>query len=373
MRVVRQSKNDLLKAAETKDIVFFGAGAMALRLLSMMDIAKNVRFICDNKEHRIGTKLCGINIVHPEKLKTMDVQKTAVVITSRNYQKEIADQICQIGDFDLYFARVLVNEMLEHVAWELFDNQDMIAQVEELLIDEISRKSYKEIVGRRMVFGECDCSDIIVPGDTEYVLPQMFAEKAPEEEVIVDCGAYVGDTVELFYKHLGKRIKRIWALECGHKQLQRLEERVARMQNLPDVPEIKILPYAVSDHKELVRFYQLNSLDGSFIEKNREFIKNTKYDREAYTVETDTLDHLLPETEPVTLIKMDIEGSEYQALLGAAKLIQRYKPKLAISIYHWGKDYFRLALLIKELVPEYKIAIRHHKRTTRGTNLYAWI
>ena len=85
-----------------------------------------------------------------------------------------------------------------------------------------------------------------------------------------------------------------------------------------------------------------------------------------------TIDSLIPEDENVTLIKMDIEGSEYEAILGAKRVIQKNKPRLAISIYHSGEDYYRLPLLVKELVPEYKIAIRHHKKNHMDTDMYCW-
>lgn len=58
------------------------------------------------------------------------------------------------------------------------------------------------------------------------------------------------------------------------------------------------------------------------------------------TVETITIDTFAEQRglDKVDLIKMDIEGSEVPALIGATKTIQRHKPKLAISAYHKWDD-----------------------------------
>ena len=75
--------------------------------------------------------------------------------------------------------------------------------------------------------------------------------------------------------------------------------------------------------------------------------------------------------EKVTLIKMDIEGAELQSLKGAKRIIQHDKPKLAICIYHKPEDMVEIPLYIKELVPEYKLYIRHHSSNVSDTVLYA--
>ena len=38
------------------------------------------------------------------------------------------------------------------------------------------------------------------------------------------------------------------------------------------------------------------------------------------------------------------------------------KPKMAICVYHRLEDIWKIPMLLKELVPEYKIALRHHAR-----------
>lgn len=65
--------------------------------------------------------------------------------------------------------------------------------------------------------------------------------------------------------------------------------------------------------------------------------------------------------ELVTLIKMDIEGAEQEALLGAKRIISEYQPKLAICIYHRIEDLWEIPLLIKELNPEYHLYIRNYE------------
>lgn len=57
----------------------------------------------------------------------------------------------------------------------------------------------------------------------------------------------------------------------------------------------------------------------------------------------------------------------------AERLIKNCKPKLAISLYHCGEDYYRIPLYLKSIVPEYKFAVRHHKKNHVDTDLYCWI
>ena len=75
--------------------------------------------------------------------------------------------------------------------------------------------------------------------------------------------------------------------------------------------------------------------------------------------------------DDVTFIKMDIEGSEYQALLGAKQIIKEKVPKLAISVYHNPEDIVQIPRLILSLRKEYKFYIRHYSSTGFDTILYA--
>ncbi len=79
----------------------------------------------------------------------------------------------------------------------------------------------------------------------------------------------------------------------------------------------------------------------------------------------------VPECQDATFIKMDLEGSEMMALKGAEKIIKRNKPKLAICIYHSDQDMLEIIKYIHQLVPEYRLYIRHHSTSYIDTVLYA--
>ena len=75
--------------------------------------------------------------------------------------------------------------------------------------------------------------------------------------------------------------------------------------------------------------------------------------------------------DALTFIKMDIEGAELEALHGAVETIKKYKPRLAISVYHKPSDIVDIPAYILSLVPEYKLYIRQYSYFLGETVLYA--
>ena len=72
----------------------------------------------------------------------------------------------------------------------------------------------------------------------------------------------------------------------------------------------------------------------------------------------------------VTFIKMDIEGSECEAIKGARNIIASCKPKLAICVYHKKGDLIRIPDTILDINSEYQFYMRHKGMGILDTVLY---
>lgn len=362
-------------AIKEKKVVIFCAGEYCMRFLNRLDEYEihQISFIVDNDPDKQGISIYNIPVKEPSEIKKLPANNTVVVIASENNIPNIYKQVCEMGEFEIMVARILINDVFSQVAKELYKSQDDIIKITNLLYDEKSKWIYNEAIKRRMLYGECDFSDLIIKGDAEYRLSLAYQKELPKDEIILDCGAYNGDTLKKFVDTFGPKLKKIYCFECLVESLEKLSIVLAHIKNREYYPEVIIMPYAISDHVCKMKFAIANKQTGSFLLENREFAQSTLWDSDYVDVEVTTLDSVIPDNEKISLIKMDIEGSEYEALHGAEHIIKRWKPKLAISIYHCGEDYTRIPLYINELVPEYKMAVRHHNKNHCDTDLYCWI
>ena len=72
----------------------------------------------------------------------------------------------------------------------------------------------------------------------------------------------------------------------------------------------------------------------------------------------------------IHLIKMDIEGFEQEALCGATRIIETFKPALAIALYHKPDDIITLPLYLAQYYS--KFYIRQHGRYGFDLVLYCF-
>ena len=182
-------------------------------------------------------------------------------------------------------------------------------------------------------------------------------------DVVLDCGSEVGDSSLMFAYRAGES-GFVYCFECSElnrKYLQFNLEANSKYKN------IEIYAKAISNKSgEKITFtWEAGATRTDKLDSNEESTIEE--------AETITIDDFCEEKnlQKLDFIKMDIEGAERDALEGARKSIQRFKPKLAISGYHRDDDFFVLSNLILDIEPSYKLYIRHHSVHDNETVIYA--
>ena len=185
--------------------------------------------------------------------------------------------------------------------------------------------------------------------------------EAGEHEVFVDCGCFDGSTCFNFAGWCGhKGYDHIYSFEADPKNYEKSKEV------LSSLGKCDLYPYGTSDAKKKVYFAADAFETSSIISREDAEKRNFEGVEE---IETVALDDVLA-GKKVTFIKMDIEGAEYEALLGARKLIMENRPRMAISVYHKFEDFVTLADLVLQMHPDYRISYRHYAFDDLETVMY---
>ena len=306
---------------------------------------------CDNDPRKWGTVFNGKPVLSPEEL--VKIKNIYVLICSPqvNVIKAVGHQLNVKG-----------------IKWDLIDrvifslHSEDILKCYDLLSDVVSKKVYVELVRCRTT-GERPKPEFCF-GNPYFALPDF--EEHFSDECFVDCGAYVGDTLEQYVWKKQGIFHKIVAFEPDKGNYVALEARVERLKREWNrkQDDIMIYPYGVGEQ-------MMESGFSSYHENNGLGSKFVSCESKKETCRIVALDEMLD--VPVSFLKADIESYEYKMLLGARKILQTYRPKIAVCIYHNGVDFYSILLLLHELVPEYKFAIRHHSHNTADTVLYAWV
>ena len=220
-----------------------------------------------------------------------------------------------------------------------------------LLNDEKSRRVFKAALKFKLTE---DYTYLLEVKDD--VKKQYFDEvaKFSDEEVFVDCGGYTGDTIEAFLKAVDNKFKHIYSFEPDERNFKILTKYVEGLEQKDKIKAIKAGVY----YKSSVFYLQGEEMAIA--------CTNEATDRKVEVCAIDDVVKFAP-----TYIKMDIETFETYALLGAMESIVKYKPKLAISIYHKFDDLWNIPLLLKQWVSEYDLYIRHYECYQAETVVYA--
>lgn len=336
---------------QTEHLLLFGAGPHGQavhRYLKQQGIA--VKGFIDNDPLKQRNDIDGLPVEAPQYLNKYP--DSLVLVTARHavrpILKQLADYSVSAISFDTFFA----THHIERLA-KLRNN---------LLNDSHSKLCFDGIVKTMLTGDNGYCADV-AEADQYFALPQFFNIGSDH---YVDAGAYVGDTIERFLWAHNGIFNHIYAFEPGAVQFKAMEKRLDRLCD----------EWAIERSKFSLIRAGLGEQNGELALPSTPQLQSTSFIAAHGSGEemlpVFALDQYLQDI-PVSCLKADIEGMEMPMLRGAQETIKRYRPRMALSIYHEPTDLFEIAEYVHELVPEYKMALRQHAPLLMDTVLYCWI
>lgn len=369
---------------KSSNIVIWGTGAYGkwlLSFLTLLGINKKVCCFCDSfhddsKSDYIET----IPVYSPSKCASLF--HSATFIIASDYYEEILNSISKspYSDIDT-FVLDHDNKMLEKQLIYYTNPPDPIRVVGfnytwfpvygeadksnklKMMLDYIDA-NLADQESRDIIHNRCKT---FLTGDLSYIDKNEINSHSyfsqdfypiSSDEVLFDCGAFTGDTIEDFVTFTNKKYKKIVAFEPDEKNVKRLNAFINNK-----IENVVVIQKATGDKNGKVAF--LNN--GNMFSKT----VDVKDSSDELSVDIVRLDNYI-DYHP-TLIKMDIEGAELESLIGASQIIKTQKPKLAICIYHMPFDFYEIPKFLKSLVPEYKFKVRQHEPGFCETVLYAYV
>jgi len=228
---------------------------------------------------------------------------------------------------------------------ELRDQGDAWKKIYDSLSDDESRKTLLDVIRFRLSCDPSYMEDYAVRVKDQYFEDFMKFSA----EVFVDAGGFDGDTSEGFAERYPD-YKKIILFEPSQKNMK------AARQRLFGHRDIDYRPVGLSNAAGTLNFNQDAGSAAAVTEA------------EGSTISVDTLDSAV--LEPVTFIKMDLEGWEMKALEGSCSHIARDRPKLAIAVYHDSPDFRLVHQFVGEFGHNYKCYLRHYTQGWSETVMF---
>ena len=341
-------------------VVLFGAGDMAcyvLEYLRQQDIEPAC--LCDNSPMKQGTTLLGLPVYGYADLGTRMGRGAAYnlvisvgpeakdVIISQLAAADETNPVWYLRGYEVCGERLNGTFVEEHAA--------EFEEAYSSLADERSRQVFVNVLNARL------------SGDFRLFRavrssPQHFDADLVEltdHEVLLDVGAYTGDGITAFVERTRGRYDGIIAMEPDKQTAALLRARLAA----DNVEGVEMHEIGAWHERADLQFH-----DGRAGSSRVSAAQSSESG--GTSVAVDTVDSIL-HGRRVTYVSMDIEGAEHNALLGAKQSIGTWKPQLAVCAYHRREDLFDLPLLIRSLLPEYRLFLRHYTDDQTETVLYA--
>ncbi|RDU64789.1 FkbM family methyltransferase [Helicobacter sp. MIT 14-3879] len=231
----------------------------------------------------------------------------------------------------------------EHFRANRYEYEDIYNK----LIENRSRKEFEQIINFRLNSDFSFMRDFTFRPNEQYFEEFLGLEGV---DIFFDIGSYDGENSLEFIKR-AKNYKQIYFFEIQKNNF------INTTKNLFNYPNIKGFNIGLGEGKDII---------GVKSSKTASYLTKDSTDM----VEVNSIDNLLNNKEIIIngggqrdikiMLKLDIESSEEWALMGARNFITKYKPIIAICVYHRFDDFIRIPKLLLEFNPKYRLYFRHY-------------
>lgn len=361
------SEHSLNKILGDKKIVLYGAGdgLITFSVFVLRVYGLKPQAVLDRKL-KSGDIHFGIPAFSPDDYKPSAEEKdncvVVVTVGKREYHEEIYNSLYKLGfknivlASDIYEYHLLCRpkDLIDRGFDYYLDNKTRIMDSFNIFTDRQSHEIYACVLKTHM-------RKMVVSIPNQRLEEQYFPKNinfSKGYSRVIDCGAYVGDTVKRLNSLFGK-IDAIALFEPDLKNFRLLTDYLSK-NHYKIARDISVFPCGVYDHEVQLRFLGGNLINSIISEQGDSIIQCT------------AIDHALPNFQP-TFITMDVEGVEPEALVGAEKTIKENRPDLAICVYHAPNHLWDIPLYLNSLRLGYKFYLRNYTSFVSETVLYATV
>jgi len=339
-----ETKSKEFANARENGVYIFGAKRLGEVVFKGMQVLGfKVWGFVDNDKTLWGEDVQGCPVYDPSVLKEA---KATICIASTVYTHTLINQVKGMGSNNLIqysFLSLFSEEWFpteipyRNIFEDFSENAPRYLELYPMLADEKSRRVLTGLLKYRLTYEPNYVAEISDPAESQYFDDELVTYGT--EEVFIDVGAYDGDTSQNYHELSGGVYKNIYLLEPDEALLAKAKERP-----FADERTCFIAAGAYSHNGE-VSFDATGVTDGAITPLGSQKVA---------VVSLDSLDEITP-----TFIKMDIEGAEPEAIRGSQNLIAQHKPMLAIAVYHFGEDIWKILDQVRSINSAYKFYLRH--------------
>ncbi|WP_452231460.1 FkbM family methyltransferase [Lacinutrix sp. MEBiC02595] len=195
-----------------------------------------------------------------------------------------------------------------------------------------------------------------------YKIENEVIVEAEEGDVVLDIGGCWGDTALYFAHKVGNNGK-VYSFEFIPDNLKLFKINTELNPNL--LSNIELISNPVSNNSGDLIYFKDNGPGSKVLFE--------PFEGQTGTAKTVSIDDFVKNhaIDKLDFIKMDIEGAEPIALEGAIETIKKFRPKLAIAIYHSIHDLATISNWILDLNLDYEIFIGHYTIHAEETICFA--